>query len=60
MHGFDFVLFGDFYLLPGVEANHYDAANSEIFAERCDRHMLELICGLRAEHGVDIHGFIID
>jgi hypothetical protein len=29
IYGFKFVLFGDFYQLPSVEANHYDMVNSE-------------------------------
>ncbi len=29
--GFEFVLFGDFYQLPSVEANHYDVLTVSIF-----------------------------
>ncbi len=53
IYGFKFVLFGDFYQLPSVEANHYDVFNSELFAEICDGEILELTRNYRAENDVD-------
>ena len=60
IYGFKFVLFGDFYQLPSVEANHYDVFNSELFAEICDGQMLELTRNYRAENDVDFAEFITD
>ena len=60
IYGFKFVLFGDFYQLPSVEANHYDVFNSEVFAEICDGQMLELKRNYRAENDLDFAEFIAD
>jgi hypothetical protein len=60
--GFKFVLFGDFYQLPSVEANHYHImkVNSEVFAKMCDSQMIELARNFRAENDVDFKEFITD
>ena len=60
IYGFKFVLFGDFYQLPSVEAKHYNVFNSELFAEICDGQMLELTRNYRAENDADFAVFIAD
>ncbi len=60
IHGFKFVLFGDYYQLPSVESKHYDDVNSEVFSEICDGQMLELKRNYRAENDVDFAEFIAD
>jgi hypothetical protein len=60
IYGFKFVLFGDFFQLPSVEAKHYNVLQSEVFAEICSSQMLELTRNYRAENDVDFAEFIAD
>jgi hypothetical protein len=60
IYGFKFVLFGDFFQLPSVEAKRYNVLNSEVFAEICSSQMLELTRNYRAENDVDFAEFIAD
>jgi hypothetical protein len=60
IYGFKFVLFGDFFQLPSVEAKRYNVLQSEVFAEICSSQMLELTRNYRAENDVDFAEFIAD